>query len=75
MIHIIKALLLTITLPVALTVATTANPAEAACQFKFQNCGASTSTSMPTTRIITDANRRRVGDLYCTGLDLGDESR
>ena len=38
--------------------------AEARC-FKFQrDCGASASTSKPTTRIITDDNRIRRGDLY-----------
>ena len=58
------ALLLTITLPVALLMLTTGNPADARC-FKFQrDCGASASTSKPTTRIITDDNRIRRGDLY-----------
>ena len=62
MIHIIKAIVLTITLPVALTVATTANAAE--CQFKFQNCGAA---SGPSSHVITNTNRQRIGDLYDPG--------
>ncbi len=65
MIHIIKALLLTITLPVALTVATTGNPAKAACQFKFQNCGS--QASGPSRYVITNTARQRLGDIYDPG--------
>ena len=63
-----KALLLTITLPVALLMlAVTTNPADARC-FKFQrDCGASASTPTPSTRVITNPNRQRIGDLYNPG--------
>lgn len=63
-----KALLLTITLPVALLMlAVTTNPADARC-FKFQNdCGASASTPTPSTRVITNTARQRLGDLYDPG--------
>lgn len=60
MTHIIKALLLTITLPVALLMlAVTTNAAE--CQFKFCRYQQTTGT---TTRAIVNINRQRLGDLY-----------
>ncbi len=41
--------------------------AEARC-FKFQrDCGASASTPTPSTRVITNPNRQRIGDLYNPG--------
>ncbi len=41
--------------------------AEARC-FKFQrDCGASTSTPTPSTRVITNTARQRLGDLYDPG--------
>lgn len=58
--QIFKALLVLGALAFVLAEITTANAAE--CQFKFQNCG--DRVEAPTTRIITDANRIRVGDLY-----------
>ncbi len=50
---------------IALSMAT--SPASARC-FKFQrDCGASASTPTPTTRVITNPNRQRIGDLYNPG--------
>ncbi len=41
--------------------------AEARC-FKFQrDCGTSASTTTPSTRVITNPNRQRIGDLYNPG--------
>lgn len=46
----------------SLLMLTATAPLAGECQFKFQNCGA--RATGPTTRVITNINRQRLGDLY-----------